>query len=46
MNLIRTYRNWRVYRQTVSELDRLTNRGLADLGIARDEIRSVARKSL
>jgi uncharacterized protein YjiS (DUF1127 family) len=46
MNLIRSYRNWRAYRQTVSELGRLSNRGLADLGIHRSEIRAAARKAI
>ena len=46
MNLIRNYRNWRAYRQTVSELGRLTDRGLEDLGIDRGDIRAVARKSI
>ena len=46
MNLIRNYRNWRTYRQTVNELDRLSNRGLEDLGITRADIKSVARKSI
>ena len=46
MNLIRNYRNWRTYRQTVTELGRLSDRGLEDLGIIRAEIRSLARKSL
>ena len=46
MNLIRNYRNWRRYRETVSELSRLTNRELNDLGIARNDIPYVARKSL
>ena len=32
----------RVYRKTVSELGELTNRDLADLGIARSEIRRIA----
>lgn len=45
MNLIRNYRNWRAYRDTVSELDRLSNRQLHDLGIIRSEIRTVARKA-
>ena len=40
MNLIRNYRNWRVYRDTVNELGRLSNRQLHDLGIIRDEIKS------
>jgi uncharacterized protein YjiS (DUF1127 family) len=46
MNLIRNYRNWRAYRQTVTELDGLSNRALADLGIHRCDIRAVARKSV
>lgn len=45
MNLIRNYRNWRAYRDTVTELDRLSNRQLHDLGIIRDEIRIVARRA-
>ena len=45
MNLIRSYRNWRAYRDTVNELGRLSNRQLKDLGIARDEIETVARKA-
>ena len=35
MNLIRNYRNWRRYRDTVNELSRLSNRELTDLGISR-----------
>ena len=46
MNLIRNYRNWRRYRETVSELNRLTNRELNDLGISRSDIHFVARKSV
>jgi uncharacterized protein YjiS (DUF1127 family) len=46
MNLIRNYRNWRQYRNTVSELNRLSNRELADLGINRGDIQFVARKSI
>lgn len=46
MNLIRNYRNWRRYRETVNELSRLSNRELNDLGIARGEIPFVARKSI
>ena len=46
MNLIRNYRNWRRYRETVSELSRLSNRELADLGINRSDIHRVARKSI
>ena len=46
MNLIRNYRNWRRYRDTVNELSRLSNRELSDLGIVRSEIPSVARKAV
>ncbi|MET3792588.1 DUF1127 domain-containing protein [Aquamicrobium terrae] len=44
MNLIRSYRNWRAYRNTVHELDRLSNRQLDDLGISRHEIEQVVRR--
>jgi uncharacterized protein YjiS (DUF1127 family) len=46
MNLIRNYRNWRRYRETVSELSRLSNRELSDLGISRAEIATVAQRTL
>ena len=46
MSLIRNFRNWRRYRETVTELNRLSNRELADLGISRTEIHSVARKAI
>jgi uncharacterized protein YjiS (DUF1127 family) len=46
LNLIRNYRNWRAYRETVTELGRLSNRQLEDLGIVRSEIRSIARKGI
>ena len=46
MNLIRNYRNWRVYRDTVTELGRLSNRQLHDLGIVRDEIKIIARRAI
>jgi uncharacterized protein YjiS (DUF1127 family) len=46
MNLIRNYRNWRRYRETVTELGRLSNRELSDLGIARGDITFVARKAI
>jgi uncharacterized protein YjiS (DUF1127 family) len=36
-------RNWKRYRQTVRELSRLSDRDLADLGISRFDIDSVAR---
>ncbi|PZN48690.1 MAG: DUF1127 domain-containing protein [Proteobacteria bacterium] len=46
MRLIRNYRNWLAYRETVSELGRLSNRQLQDLGITRDEIRSIAKRAM
>ena len=44
MNLIRNYRNWRRYRETVNELSRLTNRELDDIGITRADIPNVVRR--
>lgn len=46
MNLARAYNNWIKYRQTVTELGRMTNRELGDLGIAREDIRKVARQAV
>jgi uncharacterized protein YjiS (DUF1127 family) len=46
MNVARSFNNWRKYRQTVTELGRMSNRELNDLGIARGEIRDVARSSV
>ncbi|MCB8836689.1 DUF1127 domain-containing protein [Aurantimonas sp. VKM B-3413] len=46
MNLIRSYSNWRRYRETVNELSRLSQRELADLGISRTDIPSVARRTV
>lgn len=43
MNIARSFNNWRKYRQTVNELDRMTDRELHDLGIGRNDIRRVAR---
>lgn len=43
MNLIRNFRNWRRYRDTVNELSRLSNRELNDLGITRADIHGIAR---
>jgi uncharacterized protein YjiS (DUF1127 family) len=46
MNISRAYNNWVKYRQTVTELARMSNRELADLGIARQDIRNVARQAV
>lgn len=45
MNFVNNFRRWRLYRETVSELSRLSNRELDDLGIRRHEIASVARRA-
>lgn len=45
MNVMKSYANWRSYRNAVSELSGLSNRSLADLGIARADIRAVARRA-
>ncbi|PSC05476.1 hypothetical protein SLNSH_07750 [Alsobacter soli] len=37
-------RNWARYRTTVRELSQLTDRDLSDLGIARGDIRFIAKK--
>ncbi|MER8519346.1 DUF1127 domain-containing protein [Mesorhizobium sp. M0644] len=46
MNPIRAFRNWRMYNETVRELNRLNARQLNDLGINRGDIERVARKGL
>jgi uncharacterized protein YjiS (DUF1127 family) len=46
MNIARSLTNWRKYRQTVSELGRMSDRELNDLGIGRSEIRRVARTAV
>ncbi len=43
MDMIGSFRKWRNYRRTVTELSALSNRELDDLGISRGDIRSVAR---
>ncbi|WP_411505628.1 DUF1127 domain-containing protein [Brucella anthropi] len=45
MNLIRSYNNWRRYRDTVNELSQLSTRELNDLGISRADIPFVARQA-
>ena len=39
MSMMSTYKNWRTYRNTVAELQGLSNRALSDMGIARGQIR-------
>lgn len=42
--LTKRLRRWSRYRATVRELSQLTDRDLSDLGIARGEIRFIAKK--
>ncbi|MCM2475060.1 DUF1127 domain-containing protein [Rhizobium sp. CG5] len=46
MNVARSFNTWRKYRQTVTELGRMTSRELQDLGINRADIPSIARHSV
>ncbi|WP_137130153.1 DUF1127 domain-containing protein [Rhizobium sp. FY34] len=46
MNIARSLTNWRKYRQTITELGRMSDRELNDLGIGRSDIRRVARNAL
>ncbi|MGD9847243.1 MAG: DUF1127 domain-containing protein [Pseudorhodoplanes sp.] len=41
-NLLRLYRRWRRYDASIRELSRLGDRELADIGISRSEIETVA----
>ena len=46
MNPIRAFRNWRMYNETVRELNRLNARQLSDLGINRADIEKIARRAV
>ena len=46
MNIAQKLTTWRKYRETVSELGRMTDRELSDLGIGRADIRRVARTAV
>lgn len=46
MSMARNFNSWMKYRQTVSELNRMNSRELADLGINREDIRNIARKAV
>lgn len=39
------YRSWKTYQSTVSELSRLSNRELNDIGIGRADIPFVSRQT-
>ena len=44
-SLVRFIRSWKRYQASVSELSRLGDRELADIGISRSEIPTVAWKA-
>lgn len=44
MNIRKAYKEWRDYRNTVSELSRMSERELNDIGISRSDIPFVARR--
>ncbi len=46
MNLVRSFQNWRRVQETTHELRQLSDRSLNDMGIARAEIRRIARKAV
>ena len=41
---VRTFNNWRVARETVDQLSRLSDDQLRDIGLSRADLTSVARK--
>ena len=45
MNLVRSFNEWRRYRETSLELNRLSGRELEDIGFARGDIPNVARRA-
>ena len=45
MNIRKSFREWRMYRETVSELSRMSDRELSDLGISRSDIPFVSRRA-
>ena len=46
MNPIRAFCNWRMYNETVRELNKLNARQLNDLGINRGDIERIARQAI
>ncbi|MBD8894363.1 DUF1127 domain-containing protein [Roseibium litorale] len=43
--VVRKYSTWVKYRRTIDELSRLSSRELSDLGISRNDIKFVARRT-
>lgn len=46
MNIARSFQAWRLARNTEAELNRLSQRELADLGISRSDIPMIARQAV
>jgi uncharacterized protein YjiS (DUF1127 family) len=46
MNFARSFTEWRRFRETCQELNRLSGRELEDIGFNRAEIASVARRAI
>ena len=46
MKIAKKLNDWRKYRETVSELGRMSDSELSDLGIGRSDIRRVARTAV
>lgn len=46
MKLITSYASWRKYRETCTELNRLSERELGDIGMSRGDIPFIARRAL
>ena len=44
-HLIRLFRSWRAYERSLSELSRLGDRELADIGLTRSDIPRIAWQS-
>ncbi len=45
-HIAKSYRRWRLYRQTLAELSLLDDRSLADLGMVRSELPGVAQRAV
>jgi len=43
-NMIKKYKNFKLYDRTVDELSALNDKELKDIGISRSEIKSVAKR--
>jgi uncharacterized protein YjiS (DUF1127 family) len=46
MNILKSYQNWRRYRDTAFELRQLSDRALGDMGIERSNINKIARRAV